>query len=381
MTARLLAALLALCSPLGAIANDEPQHLTVHFFYEPGCSDCDFVRQHILPAAEARYGELIQVVPHDLTIASNRADLLERVARANVSKTEPVYLAVGEGVLLAGIPAIERDLNKAVDRCLSEPRVPNPAGPAPTLPDAARRLASRFTLQEVVVAGLIDSINPCAIAALIFLVSVLTLARERPANILAVGLAYTAGVFVTYTTIGFGLLQAFRGLRNFPAIQKAFDAVLFVLLLIFAAFSFRDAWRARRGQATQMTITLPERFSAMARRTIRGHLGHVLRLSSAFAAGCIVTAIETVCTGQVYAPTLAIVVANGGPASRETALLLLYNGLFVAPLLAVLALAWRGVTLATLLRWSARHAPIAKVAMGGFFLVLAALLLALRAAR
>jgi cytochrome c biogenesis protein CcdA len=104
-------------------------------------------------------------------------------------------------------------------------------------------------------------------------------------------------------------------------------------------------------------------------------------LSSAFAAGCIVTAIETVCTGQIYAPTLAIVIADSGPASREAALLFLYNLMFVVPLLAVLILAWRGTTLPTLLQWSARHTAVAKTVMGLFFLALAVLLLALRTGR
>jgi hypothetical protein len=375
---------LAAALPLGlyttAAASEEPPRVTLQFFFEPGCEECELVRLCILPLVSIRYGELVQIVPRDLTDATNRTALLEWVERTDAPMAKRVYVAVEPDVLLAGIPAMERDLNAAIDRALSTPALRQRTQPV-SPPDVARRLARRFTVHEVVVAGLVDGINPCAIAALIFLVSVLTLARERAVNIFAVGLAYTAGAFATYTTIGFGLLHVLRGARHFPAIQAWMDAILLALLLVFAALSFVDAWRARRGQAGGMVMKLPDRLSAAVRRTVRGRLGPVVRLSSAFAAGCIVTAIETVCTGQIYAPTLAIVIADRGPASREAALLFLYNLMFVVPLLAVLILAWRGTTLPTLLQWSARHTAVAKTVMGLFFLALAVLLLALRTGR
>jgi thiol:disulfide interchange protein len=302
---------------------------------------------------------------------SNRNILLDVVNRAHNTSNEPVYMDVNRRYLLAGAEAIERDWATTINLAISDPVTDGePFGHT----GDARRLASQFTVPGVLAAGILDSINPCAVAALIFLVSVLTLARERPINVLVAGLAYCFGVFATYTAIGFGLLQAIRALNNFHAIRFAFDIFLCALLAVLAILAFRDAAIARAGIPAKMALRLPDPLSALVRATLRNRFGAAVALSSAFLAGCLVTAIETVCTGQIYGPTLAIIVAQGGSVWHESALLLLYNLMFVLPLLVILFLTWRGIAVSRLLAWSATNAVVAKIAMGFLFLGLLAAL-------
>lgn len=370
----------ALCAT--APASSAPDHpstpaivaVEVRFFFEPGCDDCARITNRVLPLIVSQFGDLVRVARLSVDIASNRLALLDAVTRAGDKSNERVYMDVNRRHLLAGADTIENNLATTINLALSEPPPQVASHPA----DTARRLATGFTVPGVLAAGLLDSINPCAIAALIFLVSVLTLARERPINVLAAGLAYCCGVFVTYTAIGFGLLHALRGLQTFPTIRMVFDLVLCGLLAVLAVVSFRDAAKTRSGAGGDMTLRLPDSLSALVRATLRNRLGAAAGLASAFLAGTLVTAIETVCTGQVYGPTLAIIVARGGSVWRESVLLLLYNLMFILPLLVILILTWRGIAISRLLAWSARNAVTAKIAMGLFFLALLVFLAVLR---
>jgi hypothetical protein len=364
---------------LAARPDAEPTQLPsgpveARFFYQPGCDECAHLTSSVLPLVTAQFGDMLRIVNMPLDVASNRAELLQAVGRSGTPSNERVYMDVAGRDLLAGAVQIESDMAAAVNMAVSEPRAAATAAP----PDGMRRLASRFTVAGVALAGLIDSINPCAIAALIFLVSVLTLARERPANILAAGLSYCLGVFITYTAIGFGLLHAFRAIGAFRAIRLVFDVLLCVLLAVLSFLSFRDAARSSRSGPGDAAVRLPDALAALVRRTIRRRFGATVGFASAFAAGVVVTAVETVCTGQVYGPTLAAIVTMSPAPWREAALLFLYNAMFVAPLLVILVLAWRGLTVTRLLQWSARNAVAAKTAMGLFFASLLAYMLIAR---
>ena len=60
---------------------------------------------------------------------------------------------------------------------------------------------------SLVLAGLVDGINPCAFATIIFLLSYLQVTRRRPVEIAQVGLSFIIGVFITYFLLGLGLVE------------------------------------------------------------------------------------------------------------------------------------------------------------------------------
>src|SRR6266511_2102311 len=78
-------------------------------------------------------------------------------------------------------------------------------------------------LPAVIGAGLIDSLNPCAIALLLVFVSTMLAMLQRqsdPASaaraqrwLLSRGGIYILGIFLTYLALGFGLLGAFQAAK------------------------------------------------------------------------------------------------------------------------------------------------------------------------
>lgn len=85
----------------------------------------------------------------------------------------------------------------------------------------------------------------------------------------------------------------------------------------------------------------------------------------------LVTALESVCTGQMYVPTLIVMVKSG--MSKAWYYLLLYNLMFITPLVVVFILTYFGLRTQTLLDWSKKNVVVSKVLLGSFFLILAVL--------
>ncbi len=193
----------------------------------------------------------------------------------------------------------------------------------------------KYQWYVIALAGLIDGINPCAIATIIFLLSYLTLSGMQR-SVLKVGLLFTLGCFVAYLLIGLGLwrlsnmaVSAYWGRRIiYPLI--AFPT-LTVALLAFAEFI-----ELVRTGSSETILKLPRswllRVHEIVRRVVRAE--HAVLLAAPVA--IVVTLIEFGCTGQVYLPTITYV--SSLPGQRLTALpiLLAYNVAFIIPLLAVI---------------------------------------------
>ena len=63
-----------------------------------------------------------------------------------------------------------------------------------------------------------------------------------------------------------------------------------------------------------------------------------------FVIGILVSVFEFACTGQIYLPTILIMLRIPGMKFRAFRYLLLYNFLFILPLIIIFILAWKGVT-------------------------------------
>ncbi|MGQ9660972.1 MAG: cytochrome c biogenesis CcdA family protein [Kiritimatiellia bacterium] len=354
--------------------------LVLDFFYEPGCAECDTVREEILPLLAARYPGQYLLREWDVSVPDNYRRLLGLVEHKGLEKNVHV-LMIGNGErVFAGLDQIRKELLPWVEQQVVSEIATSEADRVvavpPTVDDStlAARIA-RFTIPGVIVAGLLDGINPCAISTLIFLVSFLLVGQPRGRRLLVIGFVFCVATFLTYSVIGFGLLRALHVLAWFPVLRKAVDLVLVGMLLFFAALSVRDAVRFRRsGRSEDVVLQLSDGAKERIRRIGRAWRSGSLQIPMVFTAGVLVTAIESVCTGQIYLPTLALVVKSGTSTARGLALLGLYNLMFVVPLLMVLLIVYRGMRIAALLEWSRRNVFYSKLALGGFFLVLAAVL-------
>jgi cytochrome c biogenesis protein CcdA len=228
-----------------------------------------------------------------------------------------------------------------------------------------------FGVLTVLGAGLVDGLNPCAFATLVFFVSYLAFTGRRGRDILFVGLSFTLGVFLTYLLVGVGLLRAVQSLRFFTALGRWVYLITALLCVILAVLTFRDFFKARAGQMTEMTLRLPMGLRRRIHKVIRESAQVRAFVVMAFVTGFVVSLLELACTGQVYLPTIMFVMSVPELAARAVLYLLLYCVMFILPLLVVFVLSYFGTSSEQLGRFVNRHTATIKFVTGLVFVGLA----------
>ncbi len=228
----------------------------------------------------------------------------------------------------------------------------------------------------VVAAGLIDGINPCAFATLIFFVSYLTLSGRKGKEVLLVGGSFTIGVFLAYLAVGLGLYQILDLVGGtLDIIAKVVYGLTGVFCLVLAVLSFLDYRKAKKGEIEDMLLNLPEPLRKRINATIRKGRSAANYIVGAFIAGVLVSLLELACTGQVYLPTIIFV--SSIPELRLQALLylVLYNLLFILPLVIIFVFVYYGTTSKDLTKFLQERAALVKLLMGVVFIALGSWLL------
>jgi cytochrome c biogenesis protein CcdA len=363
------------------------RQVSIEYFYETGCPVCRQIDEDVIPELESQYAGVHTLMRRDTGIDTNYLILVGYQETLGGDNNASAVMVIDGRRMLSGWESIHERLLPTVAEALSvrlEPpeSVPTAATagdikPSPTQPvqDLMDRRLMGFTLAGVAAAGLTDGINPCAIGTLVFFLSLLALLKASHARLLAVGLVFCAASFLTYTAIGFGLLRVLHAFSGFHTLRSAFELVLSGILIVFAGLSIRDAVRYRRThKANAVHLQLPNSVKALIRRTLHHGLdGHHV-WTGAFVSGALVTALESVCTGQVYVPTLVFMLKRGASPLRALGYLVVYNLMFVLPILVALVLTARGLRTLRLLEWSRKNVVAAKLLLALFFVTMATIL-------
>ena len=206
--------------------------------------------------------------------------------------------------------------------------------------------------------GFLDGIHPCAIAILIFFIAFLLTMQKTFKNIFALGLVYIFVIFLTYLAVGVGLLSGimFFGQHHFFATFGSW------LLIIMGAIQIKDYFFPQLPVHLSMPKISSEKIKS--------------RLEKATLPGIIVAAFlvglcSIPCSGGIYAAITALL------ASQTTYLsgflyLLLYNLMFVMPLLILLLFAANPLTLAKIAQFRQEHERTEKLVMGLLMILIGA---------
>jgi hypothetical protein len=117
-------------------------------------------------------------------------------------------------------------------------------------------------------------------------------------------------------------------------------------------------------------LQLPDRIKKRIHDIMRTRLSAGSLLAGSVTIGFLVTLLESVCTGQVYVPTLVFMTQHPELHMKAWRLLALYNLMFLVPLVFVIATAFYGARSLQLADWSRRNVVVSKVLLGCLFLLL-----------
>ncbi len=228
----------------------------------------------------------------------------------------------------------------------------------------------KITLPTVVVAAAVDGINPCAFTVLLLFITAMLAtiqAGEQSlgtirARLLSLGGIYIAAVFLTYLGLGVGLLKTldFFTRQHLPARFGALAAILFGLWMLKDFFLPDLGWR----------LQAPSQVGTMARQMAKKATIPALVLGGFLIGLCTVP-----CSGAVYLGVLSLLALQPS-ALLGYGYLVLYNLIFVLPLVVILIAASARPTLNRLAHWNLHHKEWVRLALGGGVVAMGLLILA-----
>ena len=183
------------------------------------------------------------------------------------------------------------------------------------------------TIVTVLGAAAIDSINPCAIGVLILMISVILSQKHSVGRMLVLGSFYIFAIFLTYLLAGLGLLY---GLATIPLYVAQYISIFVGTLVIAAGLvEIKDFFWYGRWFSLGIPVSVSKRLHGMAENASASIIG--VSLIGAFVAG-----VELPCTGAPYLAVIALLSQHFD--IYAFLLLVVYNIVFVAPLIIILVM-------------------------------------------
>jgi len=243
-----------------------------------------------------------------------------------------------------------------------------------------------FGIPAILLAGLIEGLNPCALATLVFFISYLTMVGRTRKEIFWVGMGFTGAGFVTHLLLGLGILSFLQHLSFLPLFSRIVYLITFVFSVFLGILSLYDYVQLKRGRPSKMTLQVPDSLKKRIHRIIRTREGELDAnkegkstrfLFAAMVIGFIVTLLQSTCTSQVYLPTILFV--SNIPSLRDSAIfyLILYNIVYILPLVAIFGIVYWGTTSEQLSFFLQRRTSTIKLFTALFFFALAGILITL----
>jgi cytochrome c biogenesis protein CcdA/glutaredoxin len=356
--------------PDSVITLAGPIHL--YYFYQPQCPECDRT-EALLRAVQKKYRP-INIYRYNILEDTSKLFYETLAEHQRVPENRRLLVPaifIASECLIKEIPAagLEQMIVKFAVDCprLDTIRVTN----------AGSNLINRFkkfSILGIMAAGFLDGINPCAFATIIFFVSYLFFVGRKRRDILIMAVFFILAVFVSYLAIGLGAYKVFQVLTGFKIAAKIVFLAFGIFAIILGVLSLYDYYVSRKGDTSKMLLQLPLAVKQMIHKNIKEKTGSAGIVIGSLAAGVAVSFLEFGCTGQVYLPTITFIISRQGPALKPVASLVLYNLMFILPLIVIAALA-QSVSAKSVGEFLEKRIPAVKIVTAVLFFGLGILLL------
>ncbi|HVN73674.1 MAG TPA: hypothetical protein VMT44_03645 [Methanoregula sp.] len=291
--------------------------------------------------------------------ATNQQRFVGMTAAANLTNAGIPLIFIG-GVPLEGEDAIRDHFEEQV---ISEEKRLCGTTPGTVAPDSLQgncTPAQALTPGMIILPALADSLNPCALSVLIFLLIAIAAAGDRR-RILLTGCIYSIAVFLFHFMVGIGIFS-FLSLSGFA---RTFSILGALVALLMGGITLAEAVAGRES----FLLSVP----SSGKGILAGYLRRA-SLPAAFVLGILSGLLGFSCTGGIYISILGLM---GRSIGLEAGLpwLLLYNLIFILPLVLVTLGVGFGVSPGRAEAWRTGHRRILRLLIGLVMAVLGAVIL------
>lgn len=362
------------------VAISQPSPNSTHIFFSAGCADCWPYTEDILLSTLKEHGLATDARIHDYTVPSERKLLLEVADSVKLPRSiaDSLYAFVpthrGMLVILGHVP------ESIVEAAITSEEVPSQlviwqpkmhgtpteyrlwawAGEVQTFPidtpfavalEKAKASIGPLPVSEsnlagllptVVVTALIDSVNPCAFAVILLLIAFLFTLRKSRDRILQLGGVYIFTIFIVYFAIGMGLLRTVR-LSDNPHFVAVLGSWLLVALGILNLIEY--CWPQFPIKLHMPAFAHQKTNQLIKQATVPATIGM----------GFLVGLCTFPCSGGVYVSIITLLNAKTTLA-WGIVYLVLYNILFVLPLILILLAVGNRLAAKAWASWERQHA-------------------------
>jgi cytochrome c biogenesis protein CcdA len=343
---------------LNNLSNNLTHEKNVYFFWGIGCPHCEkVISSGVLERAKLISNTNI----YELEVYNNQTnrDLYEKYSSLlkipSSQKGVPLLvIECDEGYsYFIGDSPIINNLEKSLEKCSPMIEIKQ-EGLSSDNPNA-----QSLTLGSIILSALIDSINPCAFGVLIFLLATL-LSTASSKRALRYGLVYVLIIFLVYFSAGLGIMKI---ISEFSGIMNYIILIAGVLVFIGGLIEIKDFFFYGKGVSLRIPVSIKP---TLERITKKGTLPAVILL------GIIVALVELPCTGGIYLAILSLMHINK---TFGIPYLLLYNLIYVLPLIVMVLIAYFGTKTEKITSWVEENKKWMRLAAGIVMIVLALYLL------
>jgi cytochrome c biogenesis protein CcdA/glutaredoxin len=337
---------------LGAMGTD------LVIFYEEGCPHCARVEATIERIAPDY--PTLNVVRHEIhdpdaqdllscLLASYGVELgsVPMFFVGDVAYVEGTYYGLYDEPYAASGRAEELALEQAIQRA-EEQNAPSPLTRAQKTEGGG--IAARLTLPAIILAAALDSVNPCDFAVLVLLLGTLLVIGKR-GKVLWAGLAFSAGIFVAYFTMGFGLYSLLGLTVGTRAFRAPFIMAVSGVAILFGLWEMKDLfWYGK-----WFSIEVPDKWKPSVKKLTAA----AVTIPGAFIVGLVDSLFLAPCTSGPYIVILTLL-SQTSTRMQGAGYLLIYNLVFILPMIAITFAVHFGITTtARAERW--RQAKLGKL--------------------
>ncbi|MBW6462502.1 MAG: cytochrome c biogenesis CcdA family protein [DPANN group archaeon] len=332
--------------------------IDIHYFYSTGCSHCANVKPLIDKLGNKEQYPDIEIHIHEIHNEADYELFDTACSQFNIDTKGVPLVIIGDTYYQGDTEILEKLENRILENRTEDKHCKLLCEQINTVTIGKEKL--KLTWPLILTSGLIDGINPCAFAVLIFLVAALLAVGNRK-KMLKIGMVYIITVYITYFIAGFGLLSIIQ----YAGITRIIFTIAATIAILFGLINIKDYFWYGKG----ITLKIPEN-----KKTIISKYSKKATIPSAIVLGFLVSMFELPCTGGVYFVIIGLLSSN---MTQIAAIpyLLVYNLAFIAPLIAILALIYTGADPKTIDKWRLDERRWMKLAIGLLMIGLGILML------
>ncbi len=366
---------------MGGRSFGREKEATLTCFVSKDCHRCARLVEDVMPKVTAGFAGVLRVECRDISDAENYKLLfdLKKKHSSDYKADFPVLYLNGrfidgrrdENLTFASISEFINGALRA-NHPVSGSHVGGDAG--------VSRYFESLGIYAVMAAALADGINPCSFTVIVFFMSFLFMRGYRRRSIAVAGGAFIVSVFITYFLIGIGFFGALYAIKGFWTVSGIINTCVGIFSIALGMFSLYDALKfLKGGKAGDMLLQLPKRVKDKIHSVIGGRYrvdksparDNVFGIiAGTLAVGFTVSIFESVCTGQLYLPTIVFMLKNGHYKIQALGYLLLYNLFFIIPLILIFLLALAGVSSQAFAAYMKRRLVLIKILLAALFIIL-----------